>query len=102
MSSSIDVRAVARRAFEWEARYVPHLGPLNEPMAVSDYDALAMARVVEAAAERVKTGHSIDCDKYIWTDDEGDPVPLPAERVCTCGHDLLAAALDVRGKGEES
>ena len=61
---TVNVVEVARRALDWEHRYVPHLGPLNEPMAVSVFDAAAMAKVVLAAAAVVDADY-IDRDKAI-------------------------------------
>jgi hypothetical protein len=48
----------------------------------------ALARVVLAAAERVKHGHSKGCASLI----PGTYFGKDSER-CTCGHDALAAAL---------
>ena len=95
MSEKIDPMEVAKRleiafAVNGYDRLPKHF------LAINCGDALALARVVLAAVERVKGGHSIDCDRYAW-DDEGDPVPLPADRACTCGHDALVATL----KGEK-
>jgi hypothetical protein len=56
-------------------------------MSLAWVDARAMCRIVLAAAARVKAGHNSElrCFEY------------DGKKVCSCGHDALAAAL----KGEE-
>ena len=55
-------------------------------------EASALAKVVIAASERVKSGHSRYCP--IWADGAHEDQDRGA--TCACGHDALVAAL----KGE--
>ena len=70
VSERVDVERVARRIAD------------GVPFVVSVEELQALARVVLAAGERVKAGHSDFCDHCRSI----------APRRCSCGHDALAAA----------
>ena len=82
MMSEVDPVAVAKRIVA-EATSFPFLWD-----STSEKEKVALCRVVLAAAERVKGGHSIECPWANYADGRGHH--------CRCGHDAFAAAL--RGK----
>ena len=75
MSAKVDPLEVARRWVDEAEHY------LDSPI-------VPLARVVLAAAERVKHGHSTYCPWANYADGRGHQ--------CDCGHDALVAALEGR------